>query len=219
MNKPAKIYIDNEDIRSIGSTTPNPSPGAIDKVSIPLRLIRDIIFLCALIVIWISIESWATSTGNLLPLCISALAGFIAGFLILGTIHEWGHFSGARMTSAFAPITGLNTTLMFNFDMLENSRTQFLAMSMGGNITAATALCLVLWQLPNNTPALLAFKVGAITVTFWGVLPDTPVIIRSLRGLSNVDAWQPHYEHRARNRILTFVVSLIMGCAYIFYTS
>lgn len=84
--------------------------------------------------IWGAAQNWAQSTG-------SALAGFaaiggalVAGFVIPSTIHEWGHFAGARLSGAHAPVLeeARRHFFVFDFPMDRNDVRQFTWMSWGG---------------------------------------------------------------------------------------
>ena len=57
--------------------------------------------------------------------------------------HEWGHFSGARLSGAVSPVLKERKSFfMFNFKTAVNSRAQFLAMSLGGPVANWLLVCI-----------------------------------------------------------------------------
>lgn len=84
--------------------------------------------------LWGAAEAWAQSTGWAIAQFAAVANALIAGYVIPSTIHEWGHFLGARLSGAASPV--LNEPkghfFMFDFKMDENTTEQFTWMSWGG---------------------------------------------------------------------------------------
>ena len=107
-----------------GTTFANPAPDAVDESWLPLRLLRDFVAVAALFALWLAVEN---RFGGVL----SVVAAIPAGALIFTLFHEWGHFAGARLSGAHAPVTSLGTRFpAFRFDTANSTPRQFLAMSL-----------------------------------------------------------------------------------------
>ena len=137
----------------------------------------------AILGIWLVLAQISESSTGLVLQLVSVGAGFFGGGLLAFLMHEWGHFSGVRLSGAVSPVLKERRSFfMFNFKTAENSRAQFLAMSIGGPLGNWLLVLLVLMLLPWGTlahAALLATVVGvAINVCVF----EFPVIARVSRG-------------------------------------
>ena len=86
------------------------------------------------LVLWGAAETWAQATGWGVAQLSTVAAALVAGTVLPSLIHEWGHFSGARLSGAASPVLEEPNRhfFMFNFDMSANSTEQFAKMSWGG---------------------------------------------------------------------------------------
>jgi hypothetical protein len=77
---------------------------------------------------------WALSSGVALALVVSVAAAYIAGTVLSGIIHEYGHYSGAVLAGSPHKVLEKPARyfFMFNFDMKEGTTRQALWMSWGG---------------------------------------------------------------------------------------
>ena len=137
----------------------------------------------AAITIWGSADYWANGSGLLLAEIIAFLNALFVGVIIASIAHEWGHFSGARITKSVSPVMKDPVSFfMFSFKDELNTREQFLAMSVGGP-TANWLLVIGLFLLlPLDTwsqALLLATTFGiAVSVCVF----EIPVINRVMYG-------------------------------------
>ncbi len=203
------------ELRSIGSTYPNPDKGSSDQATITLRLLKDVLVFSGLAWAWFLCEDWAVNSGLLYAIYGSAIVGFILCYKMTIYVHEWGHFTGARLFGAVAPTASLFSPNVFNFDMLENSSRQFLAMSLGAHVFDIAFTVLLLLILPDTTPGMIGFQAGAVLVIVGGAYTDHSVIYRLLQGLSPVDAWQPYKNHQERNRKVAGILGFLAVGAFI----
>lgn len=88
----------------------------------------------AALTMWGAAETWAQSTGWALAQFVAIGNALVAGFIIPSTVHEWGHFLGARLAGSNSPVLdeAKNHFAMFDFKMDENNTQQFAWMSWGG---------------------------------------------------------------------------------------
>ena len=136
----------------------------LNKIPVPL-LIRDLLLIAVTLGLW----WWSRSLGEartLDAIGVAVGAGImtaLSGYLV----HEWGHLAGARLAHAVVelPRTPL-AVFLFKFDVVRNSRRQFLWMSMGGFIASAVVVALLLVLLSLDR---LADQV-ALGLTAAGVL-------------------------------------------------
>ena len=102
--------------------------------------------------IWGTSDSWAAQSGLFLAEMVSLINAIFAGVILASIFHEWGHFTGARISGAVSPIAKEPVSFfMFNFKDELNSRGQFLSMSVGGPFANWGLFVLIFMLLPLNT--------------------------------------------------------------------
>ena len=117
---------------------------------------------------WGVADYWASESGLLLAEVIALLNALFVGITISSIAHEWGHFSGARMSGSASPVMKKPVSFfMFTFKDDVNSREQFLVMSMGGPIANWILVVSLFFLLPLETwsQALLLATTFAIAVS------------------------------------------------------
>ncbi len=79
-------------------------------------------------------QTWSLTSGLALALVVAVAAAYIAGTVLSGILHEYGHYSGAVLSGAPHKVLEKPARyfFMFNFDMKESSTRQALWMSWGG---------------------------------------------------------------------------------------
>ncbi len=135
---------------------------------VPARVIaRDIVLL--LLTVLLMSASHTVGNAGLGGILLAVLAGAmvaVCGFLL----HEWGHLLGGLSRGArMQPADGVLSIFLFKFDSSVNSREQFLAMSIGGFISSALVVAVLLAILSFNVLAdqiALALTVLGVIATF-----------------------------------------------------
>ena len=120
----------------------------------------------AALAIWGSANFWAMNS-QLIIAHVTALVLAVAAAKIMGSIiHEWDHFTGAKLSGAIAPVLAKPRRFyfMFEFDMQNNTSNQFIAMSLGGILANWLLVVLLLIAIPLNTFAA-AMLVAVATAT------------------------------------------------------
>ncbi|MEM7100405.1 MAG: hypothetical protein AAF541_19210 [Pseudomonadota bacterium] len=124
---------------------------------------------------------WAAESGLLVAQLVALGNAYLAGTVMASIFHEWGHFSGAKLSGAIAPVRAkpVRFYFLFDFDMENNTARQFLWMSAGGisaNWLIAIAAALL---IPLNTyegALLFAVLVGkAVNVSYF----EVPIFLRT----------------------------------------
>ena len=116
------------------------------------------------LLIWGASAFWLAQSPGLLITLLSLGAGYIIGTILGGIGHEWGHFMGARLSGSVSPVSKERSGFFFfNFKMEENSRAQFLAMSVGGPTANWLMVLIALIALPSANPYAFAAIVATLT--------------------------------------------------------
>jgi hypothetical protein len=135
------------------------------------------------LIMWGAAETWAQVTGWAVAHFAAVAGALVAGFVIPSTIHEWGHFAGARLVGGVSPVfeEPRRHFFMFEFVMDRNDTRQFLWMSWGGILAPWVAVVLALIFVPLGIVSgavLLATLVSkAVSVAVF----EVPVALRTRR--------------------------------------
>ncbi len=113
------------------------------------------------ITLWGAAVAWAQVTGWGWAGLVAVANAVVAGYVLSSVIHEWGHFSGARLSGAVSPVLEepKRHFFMFDFPMDQNDTNQFVWMSWGGILAPWALVLLVLLLVPlslTSGAALLA---------------------------------------------------------------
>ncbi len=186
------------------TTTENPTDDIQEQRSRDLARMKKVgtkhaATVLAALTIWGAADYWASGSGLLLAEGIALLNALFVGVIIASIAHEWGHFSGARITGSVSPVMKEPVSFfMFTFKDEVNSREQFLAMSMGGPVANWLLVLGLFFLLPLETwsQALLlattfamavsvcVFELPVINSVMYGENPDE-TIQRRLREIGN----------------------------------
>ena len=186
------------------TTTENPTDDIQEQRSRDLARMKKVgtkhaATVLAALTIWGAADYWASGSGLLLAEGIALLNALFVGVIIASIAHEWGHFSGARITGSVSPVMKEPVSFfMFSFKDEVNSREQFVAMSMGGPIANWLLVLGLFFLLPLETwsQALLlattfamavnvcVFEFPVINSVMYGENPDE-TIQRRLREIGN----------------------------------
>ncbi|MEM9174664.1 MAG: hypothetical protein AAGC67_05480 [Myxococcota bacterium] len=118
--------------------------------------------------LWGAAVAWAQTTGWAIAELAAVANAVIAATVISSTLHEWGHFTGARLSDAPSPVLDAprNHYFMFDFKMADADVRQFTWMSWGGIavpwLLVVAALVLVPVGLTSGA-ALIATLVAKAT--------------------------------------------------------
>ena len=142
--------------------------------------IRDVTILLATIGAW-----WASGRvepGSAWASGLSIGAG-VGAAVCAYNLHEWGHLLGAHLTkSVYVPARRIYSPFLFAYDADENTREQFLLMSLAG--FAATALfvaAFLLWMPQDQQAGRIALR-GALILASLTVIIELPIFLRALLG-------------------------------------
>ncbi len=132
---------------------------------------------------WGAAQTWAQVTGWAVAEAAAVANAVVAAFVIASTIHEWGHFAGARLSGAVSPVfeAPRRHFFLFDFPMDQNDTRQFVWMSWGGILAPWLAVLFVLAFVPlgilSGKVLLATFVMKAVaTAVFEG-----PVVMAAAR--------------------------------------
>ncbi|MDJ0853332.1 MAG: hypothetical protein QNK04_33620 [Myxococcota bacterium] len=134
--------------------------------------------------LWGAADAWAEASGWALAHAAALANAVIAGLVIANTLHEWGHFAGARLSGSASPVMEkpVKYFFMFNFPFEQNDSRQFAWMSWGGILTPWLLVLLVALLVPIDTASrallLAVFVTRAVQVSVF----EVPVVQRASRG-------------------------------------
>jgi hypothetical protein len=161
---------------------------AVDREKDRARLKRNasihFVAVMAALTLWGVADAWATFSGWTIAWVAALSNAVIAGTVIASTLHEWGHYAGARLSGSVAPVHAkpVRYFFMFDFPFDHNDRRQFVWMSLGGILVPwlLVALTMVAVPLDNASRALLlaTFVTRAVQVSLF----EVPVVNRTLQG-------------------------------------
>ncbi len=137
----------------------------------------------AALTLWGAADAWAATSGWALAKAVTVANAFIAATVLASIVHEWGHFTGARLSGARSPVheKPINYFFMFDFPFDANDNRQFQWMSWGGILAPWVLVIAVLVLVPIDSVgrltllAVLAAKAAAAS------LFEVPVVTRARR--------------------------------------
>lgn len=127
-------------------------------------------------------ESWLFISGLFVAGVFATLAAILSGFALAQLLHEWGHYAGARMAGADAPLKSEPALLAYDFDFKKNDNRQFLWMSYGGTIGNFLTIFLVWMLIPMDAPHRIALLATAIGMAGFVAYVEWPVINKVRNG-------------------------------------
>lgn len=166
------------------------STGSVaDAASLPRVALRDLALLLAALSLWAGADAWRLLSGTALSWWLSVLDGLVVGAVVVGLVHEWGHFAGARLSGGTAPLAATQLPLpLFNFDFARSEPRHFQAMGIGGNIAHWSAVLLLALLLPLGTPGQIALLSGALGFAVFASAVEFPVISRCHNGAAPAES-------------------------------
>ena len=180
MSNPEPAHFEPED---------RPDAGPADASSLSTVLARDVALLAAALSLFAAADAWHTLSPSGLSGALSLVDGLLVGLALGALLHEWGHFAGARLSGASAPLRPVTGFLpLFDFDYAGNSQQHFRAMSIGGNVAHWLVVAVLLIQLPLTTLGQAALASGAFGFAVFASNVEFPVIWHSYHGLSGTEA-------------------------------
>lgn len=164
-------------------------PGTADQSSLTLMLARDVGLCAVLLSLFAAADTWSLLTGSGLAGFLSVVDGLIVGAGVASLAHEWGHYTGARLSGGRVPLRPLKSfPQVFDFDYKGCEPRHFMALSIGGNVGHWLMVGLLALLLPLDTTGQIALLSGAVGFAVFGSTVEFPVISRAHSGASPLEA-------------------------------
>jgi len=168
---------------AVETGTENNDRKARDQSRLRNVALRHGAIVLAAFTLWGAADAWAMSSGLLLAETVALLNAIFAGTVIAYIAHEWGHFTGARISGAVSPVLKEPFSFfMFNFKDELNTQSQFLSMSAGGSFANWGLFVLMFILLPLNTWSQAMFLATTFAIAVSVSVFEFPIINRVMYG-------------------------------------
>lgn len=147
-------------------------------------LARDAALAAAAISLWAAADTWYLISGIGLALAVSVIDAIFVGYVLGALFHEWGHYTGAKVSGASAPrVKPKGTSLFrFNFDMATNTQRQFHWMSFGGWVFHWGLLAILILTLPFDTIGQVALAASVFGFVIYATVIETGILRQTMGG-------------------------------------
>ena len=147
-------------------------------------LARDTAIALAALSLWAAADTWYLVSGLGFALAISVLDAIFVGYILGALFHEWGHYTGAKLSGASAPrVKPKGTSLFrFNFDMAANTQRQFHWMSFGGWVFHWGLLAILVLAMPFASIGRIALVSSVFGFILYATFIETGILRQTLGG-------------------------------------
>ena len=147
-------------------------------------LARDTAIALAVLSLWAAADTWYLVSGLGFALAISVLDAIFVGYILGALFHEWGHYTGAKLSGASAPrVKPKGTSLFrFNFDMATNTQRQFHWMSFGGWVSHWGLLAILVLAIPFDSIGRIALVSSVFGFILYATFIETGILRKTLGG-------------------------------------
>ena len=147
-------------------------------------LARDTAIALAALSLWAAADTWYLVSGLGFALAISVLDAIFVGYILGALFHEWGHYTGAKLSGASAPrVKPKGTSLFrFNFDMATNTQRQFHWMSFGGWLFHWGLLAILVLAIPFDSIGRIALVSSVFGFILYATFIETGILRKTLSG-------------------------------------
>ena len=147
-------------------------------------LARDTAIALAALSLWAAADTWYLVSGLGFALAISVLDAIFVGYILGALFHEWGHYTGAKLSGASAPrVKAKGTSLFrFNFDMAANTQRQFHWMSFGGWVFHWGLLAILVLAMPFDSIGRIALVSSVFGFILYATFIETGILRQTLGG-------------------------------------
>ena len=158
------------------TTKPEPSLSSL--------LARDTAIALAALSLWAAADTWYLVSGLGFALAVSVLDAIFVGYILGALFHEWGHYTGAKISGARAPrVKSKGTSLFrFKFDMSANTQRQFHWMSFGGWVFHWGLLAILVLALPFDSIGRIALVSSVFGFILYATFIETGILRKTLGG-------------------------------------
>ncbi len=160
------------------NTRTRPEPSMFSMMS------RDIGIALIALSVWAAADTWYLLSGLWFAQLLSIGDAIFVGYVLGALFHEWGHYSGAKLSGAQAPRVKLKgiSLFRFNFDMSVNDQRQFHWMSFGGWVMHWALLLLLVIAIPFDSLGRIALVSSVFGFIVYATFIETGILRQTLSG-------------------------------------
>ena len=160
------------------NTRTRPEPSMFSMMS------RDIGIALIALSVWAAADTWYLLSGLLFAQLLSIGDAIFVGYVLGALFHEWGHYSGAKLSGAQAPrVKPKGISLFrFNFHMSVNDQRQCHWMSFGGWVMHWALLLLLVIAIPFDSLGRIALVSSVFGFIVYATFIETGILRQTLSG-------------------------------------
>lgn len=135
-------------------------------------------------------QSW-TGAGPAAYLLVAW--AFLTGLALSHIVHEWCHFLGATAARSALTLKPRLHPLFFDYDFAQNTRAQFLCLSIGGLLGNVLLLSLALLFAGSRSPLMTAFLAAVAGQFVFVLMLELPVSLGVMAGRDPLRTLEQHF--------------------------
>lgn len=143
-----------------------------------------------LVALLLAAHAW-TGTGPAAYLL--AAWGFLTGLALSHIVHEWCHFLGATAARSALSLKPRIHPLFFDYDFAQNTRPQFLCLSIGGLLGNVLLLSLALLFAGSQSAVMIAFLAAVAGQLVFVLMLELPVSMGVMAGRDPLRTLEQHF--------------------------
>lgn len=168
------------------------NPAAVNRRNLRMQFgVHGVVFVAALS-FWVASDAWRLVSDLVFASGFSVFASILFGITMAHILHEWSHFLGAFFSGADYTVKEKPAPLFFDFDYKNNTKKQFLSMSIGGTVGNILFLMAIYFVLPMDSIGRMMLLSVAIGMTFYVSVIEFPVIKLASSGQSAMESLMAH---------------------------
>jgi hypothetical protein len=139
------------------------------------------------------VNFWSQQVDSGILRFVTAAWAVLCGLGLSHIIHEWCHYAGAVIAGATVTVKARVHPLFFDFEFPENTRQQFLCLSLGGLVGNFLLLALVVFYPAANSIALTGLLAAILGQLVFVLMLELPVSLEVMRGKDPLEALTEHF--------------------------
>ena len=147
-----------------------------------------------LVVTLTAVNSWEQQVNSALAHFVTVTWAVLCGLLLSHIVHEWCHYAGAALARASVTIKPKVHPLFFDFEFPDNTRMQFLCLSLGGLAGNFLLLTLVVFYPAEHSLALAALLAAILGQLVFVLMLELPVSVEVMMGKDPLEALTTHFS-------------------------
>jgi hypothetical protein len=138
--------------------------------------------------------SWEQQAGGGIARFVTAAWAVLCGLALSHIVHEWCHYAGAAIARSAVTVKSRVHPLFFDFEFPENTRLQFLCLSLGGLVGNFLLLALVVFYPATSSIALTGLLAAIVGQLVFVLMLELPVSLEVMTGKDPLEALTEHFS-------------------------